>query len=150
MINDEVTKFMALAPLMLPNLINRPSDDDTEIADEYAILYFPLEERLPIGVIMDTCDRDMELQLLYFGKSQSQPGVQHCSMFTSPVGSNHMFKLNIVSDKSGFVDGITATIYNSLDEMELGLEEDLKAHAATFDFVQAMTTGDVLALFCKL
>ena len=39
MIKEEVTKFMALAPLMLPRLIGSNGPDETDITDDSAILF---------------------------------------------------------------------------------------------------------------
>ena len=44
MITQEVNKFMALAPLMLPNLIDSKKCAEPDIAEDSAILYFSLEE----------------------------------------------------------------------------------------------------------
>lgn len=42
MIKEEVTKFMALAPLMLPKLIGSNGPDETDITEDSAILFFSL------------------------------------------------------------------------------------------------------------
>ena len=60
MIKEEVTKFMALAPLMLPRLIGSNGPDETDITDDSAILLFSLEEKLPIGLVMDDLDDGTE------------------------------------------------------------------------------------------
>ena len=56
---------MALAPLMLPRIVGSKGPDETDITDDSAILFFSLEERLPIGLVMDMLEDDMEL---FFGK----------------------------------------------------------------------------------
>lgn len=150
MIKEEVTKFMALAPLMLPKLIGSNGPDETDITDDSAILFFSLEENLPIGLVMDDLDDGMELSLLFHGTSKDNPKIHHCCFFASPTGSKTMCKINLVSDSHEFVDGLNVTLYDSLDTMESELEADLKSHAVSFDFIQAMEVPDLLALFCTM
>lgn len=56
MITKEVNKFMALAPLMLPRLIDSKKCAEPDITEDSAILYFSLEETFPIGCVMDMLD----------------------------------------------------------------------------------------------
>ena len=60
MIKEEISKFMALVPLMLPKLIRSNGPDETDITDDSGILFFSLEERLPISIVMDEIDDGME------------------------------------------------------------------------------------------
>lgn len=150
MIKEEISKFMALVPLMLPKLIRSNGPDETDITDDSGILFFALEERLPISIVMDEIDDGMELKLLYHGTSKDNPRIHHCCFFASSKASNSMFKFNIVSDEREFVDGLNVTLYDSLDTMESELESDLKSHAVSFDFIQAMEVSELLALFCTL
>ena len=150
MIKEEVTKFMALAPLMLPKLIGNKGPDEKDITDDSAILYFTLEESLPIGLVMDMLEDDMEMSLLYHGTNKENRKLHHCCFFTSPKAGRNMFKFNMISDNREFVSNLTITIYDSLDMMEGELESDLAVHAKSFDFIQAMEVSDVLSLFCTL
>lgn len=150
MITKEVNKFMALAPLMLPKLIDSKKCAEPDITEDSAILYFTLEEIFPIGCVMDMLDDDMDLLLLYHGTSKSNPKIHHCCFFANPKLGQSMYKVNMVSLTNGFVDGITVTIYDSLDVWEDELESDLMAHERSFDFIQAMTTSKLLSFFCKM
>lgn len=150
MIKEEVTKFMALAPLMLPKLIRDAFPKDTDITEDSAILYYTLEEPLPIGLVMDMLEDDMELSLLYHGTGKENKKLHHCCFFTSPSEGRNMFKFNMVTDNREFVSDLTITIYDSLDTMESELEADLTAHTGSFDFIQAMKVPDLLGLFCTL
>ncbi|MBR1462000.1 MAG: hypothetical protein IJ604_01295 [Prevotella sp.] len=150
MIQEEVTKFMALAPLMLPSLIGKNGPDDTDITDDSAILFFSLEERLPIGLVMDDLDDGMELTLLYHGTGKDNPKLHHCCFFASPVGSQVLCKFNLVTDGHEMVDGLNVTVYDSLDTFESDLEADLSAHGGNFDFIQAMKVTELLSLFCTM
>ena len=49
MISNEVTKFMAIVPLMLPRLIDSKRCVDPDITEDTAVLYFKLDEPFPIG-----------------------------------------------------------------------------------------------------
>ena len=148
MIKDEVTRFMALAPLMLPKLIKNTTAEETDITDDSAILYFTLEEALPISLVMDMLEDDMELSLLYHGTSKDNAKLHHCCFFTA--NGKNMFKFNMVSDNREYVSDLTISIFDSLDTMESELESDLISHAKSFDFIQAMEVSEVLGLFCLL
>ena len=150
MIKEEVTKFRALAPLMLPKLIGDTAPDETDITEEYAILYYTLEEPFPIELVMEMLEDDMELALLYHGTDKTNMKVHPCCFFTSPKSGRNMFKFNLVSDNRGFVGDVTISIYDSLDTMESELESDLANHTDKFDFIQAMQNWDVLSHFCTL
>lgn len=50
MITKEVNKFMALAPLMLPRLIDSKKCAEPDITEDSAILYFLLKKSFPLGV----------------------------------------------------------------------------------------------------
>lgn len=150
MIREEIKKFMALAPLMLPHIIGDKLPDDTEITEDCALLYFPLEESLPMGSVMDMLEDDMELVLLYHGTCAGNAKVHHCCFFTSPQAERNMYKFNLASDEKGYVHGLTVSIYSSLDQMEDDLESDLSSHEKSFSLIQAMTDTEVVSLFCSL
>ncbi len=150
MISKEVNKFMALAPLMLPKLIDSRKCFEPDITEDSAILYFTLEEKFPIGCVMDMLDEDMEMLLLYHGTSKANPKIHHCCFFASPKLGQSMYKVNMVTLANGFVEGVTVTIYDSIDIWEDELESDLLAHEAAFDFIEAMTAAKLLSVFCKI
>ena len=60
MITREVNKFMLLAPLMLPKLIDCKKCQEPDLTEDSAILYFSLEEPFPIGCVMDMLEDDMD------------------------------------------------------------------------------------------
>ena len=150
MITDNVTKFLALAPLIMPKLIGDASPDETEITDDSAVLYFAFKEAQPLSWVMDVMEDEMEMTLLYHGINKRDEHLHHCCFFSSPQSGRNMFKINIVSDNLENANGLTVSIYESLDVMESELESDLQAHTYTYDFVQAMSTADLLSLFCTL
>ena len=126
MIVKEVNKFMALMPLMLPKLIDSKQCVEPDIAEDSAVLYFNLEERFPIGMVMDMIDDDLDLQLLYHGSKKSEPRILHCCFFASPKLGKSMFKINLL------------------------LDSDLLSHTLSFDFTEAMTSQELLSVFCKM
>lgn len=150
MITKEVSKFLALAPLILPKLIDKKKCVDPDITDESAILDFSLEEKLPIGLVMDMLDNDMDMLLLYHGTSKADPRIHHCCFFSSPRLGQSMYKINMVTQANEFVDGVTATIYDSIDVWADELESDLASHEQAFDFIQAMISSELLSIFCKM
>lgn len=150
MISKEVNKFMALAPLILPKLIDSKKCVEPDISEDSAILFFTLEEKFPIGCVMDMLDDDMEMLLLYHGTSKVDPKIHHCCFFASPKLGQSMYKVNMVTQANGFVEGISVTIYDSIDIWEDELERDLLAHEAAFDFIEAMTATKLLSVFCKM
>lgn len=113
MIVKEVNKFMALMPLMLPKLIDSKQCVEPDIAEDSAVLYFNLEERFPIGMVMDMIDDDLDLLLLYHGTKKSEPRILHCCFFASPKLGKSMFKINLLTAADGFVDSVAVTIYDS-------------------------------------
>lgn len=151
MIQNNVNSFLALIPLRVPSLISSPSEDDTEITKDSALLYFPLDERLPIAMIHDMCIGKLDLLQLYFAIHKTTRGIQHCCLFTRPEKNNLMYKINLASDSIGFVKGLTVTIFDSgsPEVFYQALEDDLMAHSSTFNFEHSMKPGDALALFCK-
>ena len=150
MIQEKVDTFMALAPLMVPSLITTSNDEESEITEDYALLYFQFEERLPISIAVDTCAEGLELLQLYFGTSRAGAPTKHCCLFSQPSYNKQMYKINFASDSLGFVKGLAVTLYESSELLEQALENDLLAHSSGFVFESAMTTGEVLSHFCKI
>ena len=150
MIITEVNKFMALAPLMLPKLIDVKQCVDPDITEDSAVLYFALNEKFPIGCVMDMLDEDLDLLMLYCGVSKFNSKQYHCCFFASPKLGRCMYKININTIKDTFVEGVTVTVYDSVDIWEDELESDLRSHSQTFDFSESMTVQDLLSTFCKM
>lgn len=150
MIVTEVNKFMALLPVMLPGFIDSKQCVEPDIAEDSAVLYFNLEERFPIGTLMDAVDEEFDLQLLYYGAKKSNPRILHCCFFASPKLGKSMFKINMITGSDGFVDSVAVTIYDSVDVFAEELDSDLLAHTLSFDFTEAMTTRELLSVFCRM
>ena len=100
MIKEEVTKFMALAPLMLPRLIDGKRCVDPDISEDSAILYFSLEEPFPIGCVMDMLDENIDILMLYHGTSKSDPNLHHCCFFANPQFGKTMYSFNFTTNKN--------------------------------------------------
>ncbi len=150
MIVKEVNKFMILAPLVLPKLIDSKKCQDTDIAEDSAILEFNLEEAFPIGCVMDMLDDEMDLILLYHGMRRDNPHIHHCCFFASPKTGQSMYKINVTTNDSEFVKNISVTIFDSIDIWEDELETDLATHTGSFDFIEALSQQELLSIFCKI
>lgn len=150
MISNEVTKFMAIVPLMLPRLIDSKRCVDPDITEDTAVLYFKLDEPFPIGCVMDMLDENVELHLLYHSSNKTDEHFHHCCFFASPKLGHCMFSINMTTNKNTFVEGLSVTVYDSIDVWEDELEKDLELHAKSFDFVKAMTPEQLLSIFCKM
>lgn len=83
MITNEVTKFMAIVPLMMPRLIDSKRCVDPDITEDTAVLYFKLDEPFPIGCVMDMLDENVELHMLYHGSNKTDNHFHHCCFFAS-------------------------------------------------------------------
>ena len=150
MIATEIKKFMALEPLMLPELIDRDHAEEIETTEEYVILYFPLAEPFLIGCVMDMLDDDMDLQMLYHGTKNGNSDVHHCCFFATPKPGQSKFKININTNEDEMVKGVDVTIYDDFDKWADDLESDLNAHSQSFDFIEAMSAQELISLFCKM
>ena len=149
-ISNEVTKFMDLAPLMLPRLIDGKHCVDPDISEDSAILNFSLEESFPIGCVMDMLDENIDILMLYHGTSKSDPDIYHCCFFANPQFGKTMFSINIKTNKNSFFETLSVTVYDAIDIWEDDLENDLNIHAQAFDFIDAMTAERLLSVFCKM
>ena len=58
-----------------------------------------------------------------------------------------MFKLNIVANQSGTVDGITTTIYTSIEQMVSELQDDRRLHLQNYDCSELMDEVELLVCF---
>ena len=146
---EQITKFMSLVPLMLPDLINDEIPQDSDIIEGSAILEFNLKEPWNIGLIIDTITDNAKLPLLYHATDKNRSNIHHCC-FYSPLEDDCLYKLNIVTNDHAEVTCILATIFKDLIIMEDCMLEDLQRHNVSFDFIQAMTASDVTEQFVAL
>ena len=146
---EQITKFMSLVPLMLPDLINDEIPQDSDIIEGSAILEFNLKEPWNIGLIIDTITDNANLPLLYHATDNNRSNIHHCC-FYSPLEDDCLYKLNIVTNDHAEVTCIIATIFKDLIIMEDCMLEDLQRHNVSFDFIQAMTASDVTEQFAAL
>jgi len=146
---EQITKFMSLVPLMLPDLINDEIPQDSDIIEGSAILEFNLKEPWNIGLIIDTITDNAKLPLLYHATDKNRSNIHHCC-FYSPLEDDCLYKLNIVTNDHAEVTCIIATIFKDLIIMEDCMLEDIQRHNVSFDFIQAMTASDVTEQFAAL
>lgn len=146
---EQITKFMSLVPIMLPDLINDEIPQDSDIIEGSAILEFNLKEPWNIGLIIETITDNAKLPLLYHATDKNRSNIHHCC-FYSPLEDDCLYKLNIVTNDHAEVTCIIATIFKDLIIMEDCMLEDLQRHNVSFDFIQAMTASDVTEQFAAL
>lgn len=146
---EQISKFMSLVPLMLPDLINDEIPQDSDIIEGSAILEFNLKEPWNIGLIIDTITDNAKLPLLYHATDKNRSNIHHCC-FYSPLEDDCLYKLNIVTNDHAEVTCIIATIFKDLIIMEDCMLEDIQRHNVSFDFIQAMTASDVTEQFAAL
>ena len=150
MITTEIKKFMALVPLMLPQLIDKERAEEIDRTKDCVILYFPLSEPFLVGCVMDMLEDDMDLRMLYHGTKTGNSNIHHCCFFASPRVGQSMFTINVNTLEDEMVQGVSVTIYDSSITWEDDLESDLNVHAQSFDFIEAMTEQELLSTFCKM
>ncbi len=146
MIQNEVTKLMAIVPLMLPRLIGQVIPDYADIKDEVAYLNFKLEEPLTIGLVMDAMEDDLEALLLYHGVDKNNKKQHQASFFKA---ESIMYIIHFVTDSREMVSDFTVSVFDSLDRMESEMEENLIV-AEKMDCIQSMSKEDVLRYFCTI
>lgn len=150
MISNELKKFMALGQLLSPTLIDEERCGQPDITDEQATVCLRLEEKFPIGSVMDMLEDELGLSLLYHGTHKDEKHIHECCFFANPLTSQLMYKINASTDKAGFADAMTLTVFDSIEVWEQALEEDLSTHADTCDFLASIDKHELLSLFCKL
>lgn len=150
MISSELKKFMALGQLLSPTLIDAKRCGQPDLTDEQATVKFRLEEKFPIGSIMDLLEDELELLLLYHGTHKDNPRLHECCFYANPNTSQLMFKVNVSTDATGFTDFICVAVYDSIEIWEQGLESDLASHIDMCDMIEADTEVNLVSLFCKL
>lgn len=146
MLQKEVRKFMALAPLTWPSLIDK-EQMETDISEDSAVLFFKLKEAFPIGYVMDLMDDNWDMKILYHATNNS---THHACYFTNPHDGHLMFKINFQSNKNVYVESIIVTIFDSMELWEEDLETDIKAHEEDFEILAGIERKDLLSMFCKL
>lgn len=136
--NEQVKKFLALAPLMMPDFLN--SIPEPEIITGAAVLEFEFNYETQYGIVMDQIEDDMELCLLYH--STEKMGNKHyCCFYAAPSNSSIFYKINLISNKKGYCDGLTVTIYDDILVMQQSLQEELE-RLTTDDYNVIMSIED--------
>mgnify|MGYP006952784751 FL=1 len=95
MLHKEIRKFMALAPLTWPTLIEK-GQMETDIAEDSAVLFFDLNEAFPVGYVMDVLEDNWDLKLLYHATLVK---IHHVCYFSNPRDGHLMYKINFHTNK---------------------------------------------------
>lgn len=145
---ESVKRFMALAPLLLPRLIRENKIISAEEADNVAVMRFQLDTELPITVVMDMLEDDMELCLLFYGRRKNLKGGE-CCFYTAPTKRN-MYRFEANSDTKNCVHELSIYIYDSIEVMESDLENNLKRGKEELDMVQSIEFDELITQFFVL
>ena len=146
MLHKEIRKFMALAPLTWPTLIEK-GQMETDIAEDSAVLFFDLNEAFPVGYVMDVLEDNWDLKLLYHATLVK---IHHVCYFSNPRDGHLMYKINFHTNKNEYVETIIVTLFDSMELWEEDLETDIKAHQEEFEIITGVERKDLLSIFCKL
>lgn len=146
MLHKEIRKFMALAPLTWPTLIEK-GQMETDIAEDSAVLFFDLNEAFPVGYVMDVLEDNWDLKLLYHATLEK---IHHVCYFSNPRDGHLMYKINFHTNKNEYVETIIVTLFDSMELWEEDLETDIKAHQEEFEIIAGVERKDLLSIFCKL
>lgn len=148
MITDQIKRFMAVEPLMMPTLLFERNKEEVQLTNEMAILHFHLDERYPLSYLNKVLEEEVELIPLLQTSNEENPKVKHDSFFPKPQVGRTMFLLSFTSDELGFVDLIEIRIFESIDIWEYNLEQELTTHQEDWIHSYQMTQSEILSLFC--
>jgi len=146
MINEATKRFILLVPLMVPDLIGDNDPDEIITRDGYCILSYNLEQQREIDDVLDIIENEMELTVLYNAVSKVNMLNKQCCAFSHPAGEN-LYKINIVTNRYGMVDSLTATIYTSLEQMASELQDDARLHRQSYECSEILDSVQLLACF---
>lgn len=140
-------KFMALAPMQLPQFINRRWMEQPDIYDEYVLLTFNLPKSYTIEEVMEIFEGQMELILLYHKVCSNFTSFGHsCCVYSNP-DFGHMYKINATTDGKGKVNTIQVTIYESMEFMRADLCNELVLHSKSGYFKYRREKSEILTHF---
>ena len=148
MIQEAIEQFKTFAPAILPELFDNASVAETDIEEETATISYTLSRQYELEDVMDRFEDQMELTIFYhfIPSAQTDFGHQCCAYSDTQFG--HMYKIHASTNASGMVDGLTVTLYDSLDAMCTDLMEDLDRHENRGRFIHKVPKEDLLVEFC--
>lgn len=124
-LKEFIDKFKVEAPLMLPEIIDESSIVEQFVYDDYALLNYSVHDTLNIDDLMDMLEDKMELIMLYHVVFRDSKTGSACCAYSNPV-TDHMYKINAVTDADNMVHNISVTIYDSLEFMCFDSLNDMK------------------------
>ena len=137
--------FMTFVPLQLPQLLDVMTMEEPQFYGDYVLLTFPLHNPYDLDEVMDMFEDDMELITLYHHIPMRSEKFGHSTCAYSNPAFGQMFKMNAKTDTEGKVNSIIVTIYDSLEQMYLGL--DLELHSKGGFLKYKKDKADVLMNF---
>ena len=129
MLRHFLDDFLSFVPLQLPQLIDVTTMEEPKFYGDYVLLTFPLRDQYDLEEVMDMFEDDMELITLYHHIPMLTEQFGHCTCAYSNPSFGQMFKMNARTNDKGMVTFITATVYDSLEQMYGDLCLDLDVHS---------------------
>lgn len=139
--------FLSFVPLQLPQLLDVTTMEEPKFYGDYVLLTFPLRDPYELEEVMDMFEDDMELITLYHHIPMLSEKFGHCTCAYSNPSFGQMFKMNARTDDKGMVTFITATVYDSLEQMYGDLCLDLDVHSKGGTFKYKKEKEDILLDF---
>ena len=144
MLQEAISKFQVMAPLLLPSVIDLSLMDDVIIYDDYALLSFSLPRSFSLEEMMDMFEDKMELIILYHLIPSDATVFGHaCCAYSNP-NSERMFKMNVRTDPNGLVSKLTVTIYDSLEFMSSDVLLDMHLNEGHGKFKYQRDVGQIV------
>ena len=148
MLQQEVERFKEIAPLILPELLGNAQMGENDLVGDTGLIPYTLNGEYDLEEVMDMLEDQMELTILYhFVPSTNTDFGHQCCAYSDP-NFGHMFKIHVVTNGAGKVDGMTVTVFDSLEVMCTNLMEDIDGHAGRGRFLYKRTKQQLLAEFC--
>lgn len=128
MIQETIDRFMAAAPILLPDIVNPEYLFESEYSDDQAVLSFQLPYRLTLEDTMNMFEEQMAINILYHSiPSENTDFGRCCCAYSNPL-FEHMFKINAAVGTDGLVSLVAFTLYESLECMGVELLADYDSH----------------------
>ena len=147
MLQKFLDDFMTFVPLRFPGLLDAGTMEPPLVYDEYILLTFPVSGNHTLEEVMNMLEDDMEMILLYHHIPSYATEFGHSTCAYSNPSFGQMFKMNARTNDKGMVTFITATVYDSLEQMYGDLCLDLDVHSKGGTFKYKKEKEDILLDF---
>lgn len=144
MLKEAMAKFLVMIPDLLDGLCDNSRMYEAEIYDgDYVLIPYALKKPLRMEEIKALVEEKEEMRVMYFARNKK--GRESLCVYSDPC-LQCMFKLNAMTDNSGYVFDVNVTVYDSLEIMSRDLVVDLNLIDSS-DLVYRKETGEFIADF---